>query len=171
MTKFKNPLLLTLIIIGSVAIAVTFIHLARFKVPEGEVPPPRKIDIIKNQITPPATPLPNNELPSGSQNNNAGKTENKIVKITVRGDEFNFLPSSFKVARGSKVELTFENTGTVPHNYVVDKLKLKTKIIDGGKTDVVTFTAPSTAGTVTYVSYCSVPGHREAGMEGTIVIE
>ena len=93
------------------------------------------------------------------------------VKLTVEGDEFSFSPKTVKVKRGDTVELTFKNVGVVLHNYIVDELNLSTRTIGAGETDVVTFTAPLAAGSITYTSYCSLPGHRESGMEGVIVIE
>ena len=100
-----------------------------------------------------------------------GEIQNQVSKFVIEGDEFSFSPKSITVARGVVVELTFKNIGRVPHNYIIDGLGIATKTIGGGKTDVVTFTAPDSAGTITYASYCSVPGHREAGMAGTIEIK
>jgi|GEM_PF-3130120 plastocyanin len=93
------------------------------------------------------------------------------TNITIEGDEFSFSPESITVAPGATVELTFKNIGKAPHNYVVTELGLKTKTIGGGKTDVVTFRAPDSAGTISYTSFCSIPGHLEAGMVGTIEIK
>lgn len=101
----------------------------------------------------------------------AREIQKSVQKFIIEGDEFSFSPQNITVSRGATVELTFKNIGRVPHNYVVDELGLATKIIGGGKTDVVTFTAPNAPGAVNYASYCSLPGHREAGMEGTIFIE
>ena len=97
--------------------------------------------------------------------------EGAFVKLIIEGDEFSFSPKTINVKRGDIVELIFKNVGTIPHNYIVDELGLGTKIVDVGQTDTVTFTPPSAAGSITYASYCSIPGHREAGMEGLIVIE
>ncbi|MFY9458096.1 MAG: plastocyanin/azurin family copper-binding protein, partial [Candidatus Spechtbacterales bacterium] len=95
----------------------------------------------------------------------------QVLKFVIEGDEFSFLPQNITVPRGATVELTFKNIGRVPHNYIIDELGIATKTIGGGKTDVVTFTAPNTPGVIDYASYCSIPGHREAGMEGTIEIK
>jgi len=97
--------------------------------------------------------------------------EGALVKLIIEGDEFSFSPTTINVKRGDIVELIFKNVGTIPHNYIVDELGLGTKIVDSGQTDIVTFTTPSAAGSITYASYCSLPGHLEAGMEGLIVIE
>lgn len=100
-----------------------------------------------------------------------GATEKQVLKFVIEGDEFSFSPPKITVLRGATVELTFKNVGRAPHNYSIDELGIATKTIGGGKTDVVTFVAPDTSGTISYSSYCSVPGHKEAGMAGTIEIK
>ena len=66
------------------------------------------------------------------------------------------------------VDLTLENNGQIEHNVVLeergDELILEAQ---GGETDEATVTFDET-GELTY--YCSVPGHREAGMEGTLTV-
>lgn len=101
----------------------------------------------------------------------AGETQKSVEKFVIEGDEFSFSPQNITVTRGATVELTFKNIGRVPHNYIVDELGLATKTISAGRTDVVTFVAPNTPSAISFSSYCSVPGHREAGMEGTIEIK
>ena len=64
-------------------------------------------------------------------------------------------------------EVTVElvNEGSVQHNVVIEELD-DTLVVEapGGATETGTVNLP--AGTYTY--YCSVPGHRAAGMEGTL---
>lgn len=157
MIQFKNPKFLIFLLVSAVLIAISFSYLIDFRIPEEAVPQPRKIQAPGGTISPPTIPPPT--------------TQAEVIKMTVKGDEFSFEPVNITVKRGAKVELTFENIGNAPHNYVVDMLNLKTKTISGGKTDTLIFTAPSSSGSISYASYCSVPGHRESGMEGTIVIE
>lgn len=52
-----------------------------------------------------------------------------------------------------------------PHDFNVEELGRGTDVIGPGETDEVTVELE--AGT-TYTYYCSVPGHRQAGMEGTL---
>jgi len=160
MLKLKNPFFLISIVAGAVAIALTFIYFVQFNIPEEHVPQPKKIHAPQGTISPPTTPPPG-----------ARVTSEAVVKIIIKGDEFSLAPASFKVSRGARVELTFQNIGNIPHNFVVDELGLKTKTIGGGETDVISFTAPQVASTISYVTYCSIPGHREAGMKGVITIE
>ena len=66
---------------------------------------------------------------------------------------------------GQPGELTVEskNKSSVPHNIVIDG-KGKGQVVQGGR--VSSFKADFAAGTYTY--YCSVDGHRAAGMQGKL---
>ena len=57
------------------------------------------------------------------------------------------------------------NESGVPHNIVIDG-KGKSAVIPSGTAD---FKADFAAGD--YVYYCSVPGHRQAGMEGRLTVK
>lgn len=95
-----------------------------------------------------------------------GKTV--IRKIEVSGDEFKFNPSTITLAAGERVKITFKNTGNAPHNLRIEELGIGSQTIAGGQTDSFEFTAPA-AGRYTF--FCSVAGHREAGMEGELTVE
>lgn len=91
-----------------------------------------------------------------------------VTEISVVGTEFNFNPASISVKAGEKVKIAFKNNGRAPHNFVIEGLNTGTKTINGGQTDVVEFTAPSSG---TYTFFCSIPGHRASGMEGNLKVE
>jgi uncharacterized cupredoxin-like copper-binding protein len=91
-----------------------------------------------------------------------------IREFTVFGNEFSFSPSSISVSAGERVKIIFKNEGKVPHNLVIQELNIKTRTIGGGQTDTIEFTAPSSG---TYTFYCSIPGHRSAGMEGKLEVK
>ena len=88
--------------------------------------------------------------------------------LTVEGNEFAFSPSTITAKMGQPVTVTFKNTGKYPHNFTVADLNVQSKTIQPGEQDVVTFT-PSKTGSFTYV--CTVPGHADKGMKGTITVE
>lgn len=92
----------------------------------------------------------------------------KITEISVVGTEFSFSPSNISVKAGEQVRITFRNNGRAPHNLILDGLGAGTKTITGGQTDIVEFTAPSSG---TYTFFCSISGHRAAGMEGSLQVE
>lgn len=68
---------------------------------------------------------------------------------------------------GDTIILT--NDGFAQHDIVVDELGMDSGLANGGET--VTVTIPDDAEAGEYEFYCSVPGHREAGMVGTLTIE
>lgn len=89
-------------------------------------------------------------------------------KVTVVAKEFAYTPNKITVKAGRPVQLVLDNKGVIEHDFVVDRFKVRTGIIQPGKTGTVTFT-PSAKGTFEF--HCSVPGHKEAGMKGTLVVQ
>lgn len=72
-------------------------------------------------------------------------------------------------AKAGKVTIDFKNPSAIPHNVVIEQngeeLAGFEPIAQGEESE----TADLEPGTYTF--YCSVPGHREAGMEGTLTVE
>ena len=122
--------------------------------------------------TPTSTPAPTvtsekTEEPTETQSTTQVPTSG-ATEINVVGTEFNFNPASISVKAGEQVKITFKNNGRAPHNLILEGLGIETKTIGGGQTDVVEFIAPSSG---TYTFFCSVSGHRAAGMEGSLKVE
>lgn len=89
-------------------------------------------------------------------------------EIFVSGSEFKFNPSSISLTAGESVKVVFKNDGKYPHDFAIEGLGVKTSVIGAGEQAVLEFTAPATG---TYATYCSVAGHREAGMEGVLSVQ
>ena len=68
---------------------------------------------------------------------------------------------------GETVALRFENTHNAPHSFDVDELNVHVPAAPGQQS-LILF-KPTKPGAYTF--YCAVPGHRELGMEGTLVVE
>ena len=72
-------------------------------------------------------------------------------------------------AKPGKVTIDFENPAPIEHNVVIEadgkELASFEPIVEGEEE----LTAELEAGTYTF--FCSVPGHREAGMEGTLAVK
>jgi len=96
------------------------------------------------------------------------ETSGEAREITVEGSEYSYSPTSIKVEAGEKIRLTFKNTGNLPHNFTIDELGVRTRTIAGGQTDVVEFTADKSG---TFAFYCSIPGHKQLGMEGDLEVQ
>jgi plastocyanin len=88
--------------------------------------------------------------------------------FVVRGqDSFTFDPATLTATVGQTVNVTLDNVGVLEHNFVIDELNVRLGPIQGGQQSSGSFT-PDAAGSYTY--YCDVPGHREAGMVGTLTV-
>jgi plastocyanin len=80
-----------------------------------------------------------------------------------------FDPSSLQASAG-KVTIDFTNPAAIDHDVHVEQggedLAASDLVADGEST-----TASANLDPGEYVYYCSVPGHREGGMEGTLTVE
>ena len=90
------------------------------------------------------------------------------LQLTVSGTELAFDKSAL-TAHAGKVRLILANKSPMPHNVAIkgNGVDAKGPIVGGGKTSTVI--ADLKAGTYTY--YCSVPGHEQAGMRGTLTVK
>lgn len=86
-------------------------------------------------------------------------------KLELDGGEFYFEPESIAVAEGS-VDVVLHNIGKVVHDIRVD-----------GIPELIVEARPGLTGTATwrldagrYALYCSIPGHRQAGMVGVLEV-
>ena len=88
--------------------------------------------------------------------------------ISIPADPNGQLAFQTKQATGQPGQITVQmpNKSGTPHDIVIDG-KGKGEIVQNG--GVSKFSADFTAGKFTY--YCSVPGHRQAGMQGTLTIK
>jgi uncharacterized cupredoxin-like copper-binding protein len=86
--------------------------------------------------------------------------------ISVTAKEFSFEPKEIKLEAGKAATIALKNTGAVEHDITIDSPAFKLLAVPT-KTGEAELTIP-TAGSYTY--YCSVPGHRQAGMEGPVTV-
>ena len=86
------------------------------------------------------------------------------AKLTVKATEFKFALSKPKVAVGTTV-FAVRNNGSIIHDFVINGKKTRTLQPGQQQTLKVVFRKPGR-----YVFYCSVPGHRSAGMKGLLTV-
>jgi len=85
--------------------------------------------------------------------------------VQVSLSEFAINPSTIQAPVNGKLVVT--NAGSVTHNFHIDKTDLHTTDLatgDSASVDLKDVKAGS------YTVYCAVSGHREAGMQGTLVV-
>ncbi len=88
--------------------------------------------------------------------------------VDVIGAEFSFAPDALAVQPGQELTVRLENIGAVEHNLEITEWDVLVEAAPG-QTSEVTFTVPADAsGTLEF--FCSIAGHREAGMVGELSI-
>src|SRR5512146_1498364 len=108
------------------------------------------------------------ETPSaaGGGGTSAASGGGATVKVTEK--EFSISPKDVTAAPG-KITFQIKNTGAVAHDItvMVNGAPQASPLVQpgGSETWTVTIDAPGT-----YDMYCSVPGHKEAGMNGTLKV-
>ena len=91
--------------------------------------------------------------------------------VQVRESEFKIVPAPATVPAAGKVTFVVTNAGKIQHDLTLEgagvSASTKTPLISSGKSAKLTVTLA--AGT--YTLYCSVPGHRAAGMVAKLVVK
>jgi plastocyanin len=116
------------------------------------------------------TPEPRGAEDEPTQSGEGDQTEASATTLKLAADPaaLAFNKDSLS-AKAGKVTIDFDNPSAIPHNVVIEEdgkeLAGFEPITEGEKSE----TADLKAGSYTY--YCSVPGHREAGMEGELTVK
>jgi uncharacterized cupredoxin-like copper-binding protein len=84
--------------------------------------------------------------------------------------EMYFDPDEVSADAGSSLTINFDNVGNQLHDFTIDDLNGERVHVEvaSGETGSVTLSIPDDAGEIEF--YCSVPGHRAAGMEGVLTV-
>ena len=106
----------------------------------------------------------------GGSSSNSNIVDPDQIRITsgIGGEEFSFNPETIDVNVSQTVKLVFNNTGTIAHDFEIPDLEIVIQTTNAGNTGEITFVAPSAAGSYDFI--CSIPGHKEAGMVGKLVV-
>lgn len=95
-------------------------------------------------------------------------------------EDIKFDKTALSGEAGKALVISFQNAGAILHDFSIDKIdgtvdpksadaKFAVHVkVDAGKSGKVSIT-PAKAGT--YEFYCSAPGHKEAGMKGTLAVK
>ncbi|MFV1859201.1 MAG: cupredoxin domain-containing protein [Anaerolineales bacterium] len=87
-------------------------------------------------------------------------------ELTVTASEFEFDPAAITLKIGEPVVAKITNTGALQHTFTIPDLDVDVET-PVGQTVTVEFT-PAQSGT--FELLCTIPGHKEAGMIGTVSV-
>ncbi|MFQ5825953.1 MAG: cupredoxin domain-containing protein [Dehalococcoidia bacterium] len=87
------------------------------------------------------------------------------AEIVVSASYPKFAPSALTVAKGKAIRLKITSKD-MAHTFTIDELGINVTV--GGGQTATSEIKVDKAGTFTF--YCSVPGHRDAGMEGALTV-
>lgn len=85
-----------------------------------------------------------------------------------KANELGITPNPIHIAVGKNVELTVTNNGGAPHTFTVHGYGLDTGRLMPGETKVLSFNAAKKG---TFEIMCDEPGHYQAGMKASFVVE
>lgn len=97
-----------------------------------------------------------------------GMKEGRMVFIGKGGAVDGKINPDLQVNPGDVVEIILENGDSVQHDVVAPDFNAASdKVSERGKQVSITFTAGEAG---SYAYFCSIPGHRQAGMEGKLIV-
>ena len=120
---------------------------------------------LEDSLTPSTTDTTTETMDSQMASDSAALGAVKEFNVSNQGTAFTI--KEMKVNKGDTVRVTLKVAGGT-HDWVLDDFDAKTKVLKTGEEETIEFIADQ-AGTFEY--YCSVPGHKEAGMVGKLIVQ
>lgn len=106
------------------------------------------------------------DMPSTTPGPGPSETE-PITIVTIEAREFGFSPAAVTIPASGATRIVVKDAGGIVHNLTIDDLGIQV-VVPPGTSGEVTLADPQPG---TYPFYCSISGHREAGMVGTLTVE
>lgn len=104
---------------------------------------------------------------NGDEGDEGGDAQGGEAALNLEAQDIAWSETQLTVKPGDTITMT--NAGQLEHDFTVDELGIKEVTPSNG--DTVTITIPNDAQPGEFEFYCSVPGHKEAGMVGTLTVE
>jgi outer membrane protein assembly factor BamB/plastocyanin len=121
--------------------------------------------VAQDAATPVASPENVNAADPSHATAEVGQHGGYVLKV--EAFDLGYNKTSLSIPADTDVEVTLVNTGLLDHDIAIEEPSIISDIIGGGQETTIVLNLPAGE----YVFYCSVPGHREAGMTGNLVVE
>jgi nitrite reductase (NO-forming) len=128
----------------------------------------------QNNETAPVTPVESQpEAPVANETQFTLQTitgNGKLLFVGVGGDIDGIINPDLIVQPGTVVRILLTNGDGMPHDLYLPDWEIKTEYVSkiGDETEIFFEVGDMQPGT--YVYYCTVPGHRQAGQEGKLIV-
>ncbi|MBI3974446.1 MAG: cupredoxin domain-containing protein [Chloroflexi bacterium] len=98
-----------------------------------------------------------------------GAAKTRTIDL-VTNDSFRFSPAEIRVKAGERITVQLRNPGVLAHDFVTRGQATDAKIeVAAGQTASGAFSVAAKPGRYEFI--CAQPGHEQAGMKGTIIVE
>ena len=87
-------------------------------------------------------------------------------EMNLKATDFAYAPAKANLSGPGQIKVTLQNQGLVEHDFTIEGVQGQL-LVKPNTTGTATFAIPK-AGTYTYT--CTVQGHKEAGMKGTLTV-
>lgn len=84
--------------------------------------------------------------------------------LNVTASEYSFTPKTLKASAGQNT-IRFVNGGVMEHDFAIDALDIRLTAAPGKTTEATVTLVPGT-----YKISCTIPGHLQVGMQGTLKV-
>ncbi len=88
-------------------------------------------------------------------------------EVTVEMVDIAFKQTEITIPADTDVTFHFVNEGNLQHDFNIDDPEVYSGMLNGGEESELQVNLPAGE----YEFYCTVPGHKEAGMVGTLIVE
>jgi len=111
-----------------------------------------------------ATPAPAGATSAPAPSSDAAAAT--VGAVEIEAFDLGFTPNAIEVDAAGRYDVTLKNTGTIPHDLTFPD-GTTTGMVDAGASATVAVDVPAEG--LTFL--CSVPGHSQAGMQGTVAVK
>lgn len=87
-------------------------------------------------------------------------------EVTIDTYDLYFEPDRIQIPANANVRITIENRGAAPHNFEVKEQNISVDVAPGDTASTIVNLPPGD-----YKFICNVPGHRQAGMNGVLIVK
>ncbi len=91
----------------------------------------------------------------------------EAAALVIEASEFKYEPTDLAISSAGSSTISLVNKGFVEHDFTIDELEFQIAVVVGETSEgTLTDVAPGS-----YEFYCTIPGHKAAGMVGTLTVE